>query len=234
MVDSILLPKNRFLWMLLALQGGFVNVGGLLTIHLFVSHVTGFSAHFSESLTQGNFIRSLYFILVPAFFLIGAIFSSLFTEANKFQSKSPRYLIIMMTLAFIYLFVALGGYLGLFGKFGEPFSSFRDFTLLALLSFSCGGQNALFTHYSKSIIRTTHLTGITTDLGIGISKYFISRDEQVGKYNRIRIELIVFFVIGSVLGSLLFPRFEFLAFLFPFFNCLFIGHKLSLKVPDTF
>lgn len=229
MIDSLLMPKNRFLWMLLAVQGGFINIGGLLTIHLFVSHVTGFSAHFSEAFIVRDYIQSFYFLSVPFFFLLGAIFSSIFTEVKKEQNKSPSYLIIMLALSVIFFLLALGGNFGIFGEFGEPFSNFRDFILLALLAFSCGAQNALFTHYSKSIIRTTHLTGITTDLGIGISRYFSSGDREEGKLNRIRIEIIIFFVLGSLLGSLIFPKIKFLAFLFPSVNSAFIGMRLYLS-----
>lgn len=229
MIDTLLIPKNRFLWMLLAFQGGYINIGGLLTIHLFVSHVTGFSAHFSEALINANYLQAFYFVLVPFFFLLGSIFSSLFTEIKKSQNQSPRYLIIMLTLFFIFLIVSLIGNLGLFGNFGEEFTNFRDFLLLVLLAFSCGSQNALFSHYSKSIIRTTHLTGITTDLGIGISKFFISKDILEGKLNRIRIEIIIFFIFGSILGSLIFPKIQFLAFLLPSMISLFIGIRLFVS-----
>ena len=63
MSDSILHPKNRFIWSILAFQGGFVNIGGLLTIHIFVSHITGFSAHFSESLINGELLKAILFLL---------------------------------------------------------------------------------------------------------------------------------------------------------------------------
>lgn len=67
MRDTILNPKNRFTWALLAFQGGLLNVAGLLTVHIFVSHITGFSAYFSTNLLDGNYLKSLYFLLVPFF-----------------------------------------------------------------------------------------------------------------------------------------------------------------------
>lgn len=226
MKDSILLPQNRFIWMLLAFQGGYVNIGGLLTIHLFVSHITGFSAYFSMSLSNLNLLKSFYFLLVPLFFLLGSIFSSLFTEIRKKDSLQPTYIHIMLLISFLFFLVSIGGIYGIFGEFGEPFNNFRDFVLLSLLAFSCGAQNALFTHYSNSIIRTTHLTGITTDLGIGIAKYFISNDINEGKLNKVRIELISSFIFGSLLGAFIFPKLKFIAFLLPSLNSLFIGLRL--------
>lgn len=224
-----MIPKNRFIWLLLALQGGFINIGGLLTVHLFVSHVTGFAAHFSVALSLGQMLKSLYFVLVPIFFLLGAVFSSLFTEVQREKNISPKYYVTMFVLFLIYMTVSIGGEFGVLGVFGEPFINIRDFILLILLSFSCGCQNALVTHYSRSIIRTTHLTGITTDLGIGIAKFFVSRNSNEGKLNRIRLEIIISFVLGSLLGSLIFPKYKFLSFLFPAVISGFIGIKLYLN-----
>lgn len=226
MKDTLLLPKNRFIWALLAFQGGYINIGGLLTIHLFVSHITGFSAHFSLAFKEYNFFKSFYFLLVPFFFLMGSFVSALFTDLRKNKNLQPVYLYIMLMLSLIFLAVSLFGKMGFFGVFGEPFENFRDFVLLSLLAFSCGSQNAIFTHYSKSIIRTTHLTGITTDLGIGLSKYFFSSDFNEGKLNRIRIELILSFILGSLIGSYTFPSYQFLAFLLPSILSLIIGIRL--------
>ena len=136
MKDSILQPKNRFIWLLLALQGGYVNIGGLLTVHIFVSHITGFSAHFSNSLLSGEFLRSLYFLLVPLFFLLGAFFSSLFTEVRKQKQEEPIYVYILVMLSIVYLFISILGFFNFFGTFGEPFENLRDFILLSLLAFS--------------------------------------------------------------------------------------------------
>ncbi len=226
MIDSILQPKNRFTWGLLAFQGGFLNVGGLLTIHMFVSHITGFSAHLATSIAESNLKRSVYFLLVPMFFLVGAFVSSVFTELRKFRNKQPIYIFILLILAAIFLSISIAGSVNFFGEFGEPFENFRDFILLSLLAFSCGMQNAIFTHYSNSIIRTTHLTGITTDLGIGLAKYFISKDVKEGKINKIRIDIIFSFVLGSVVGIFVFQKFQFWAFLVPSALSLTVGLRL--------
>lgn len=228
MTDIILHPRNRFTWALLAFQGGYVNVGGLLTVHIFVSHITGFAAYFSREVIGGNLIHSLYFLLVPFFFLIGAFFSSIFTEVRKKNNRPPVYIQILTVLSILFLLVTLLGAGGFFGKFGEPFQSFRDFILLSILSFSCGSQNAIFTHYSKSIIRTTHLTGITTDLGIGLAKYFVSKDKSEHYYNKIRIDLIVSFISGSLVGIYLFTKLEFLGFILPTIISLGVGIRLYM------
>lgn len=225
-MDVILAPKNRFTWMMLSFQGGFVNIGGLITVHVFVSHVTGFSAHFAQAVAKFSLLEALYFSLVPLFFLFGSFFSSLFTEIRKAKGLPPVYIYIMALLTFFYIVVSLMGYTNQFGKFGEPFENFRDFMLLSILAFSCGAQNALFTHYSKSIIRTTHLTGLTTDLGIGLAKEFFSNDLLEKKVNRLRIQLILSFIFGATAGAFLFPKFEYLGFLLPAIISLIVALRL--------
>lgn len=228
MNDIILLPKNRFVWALLAFQGGYVNVGGLLTVHLFVSHITGYSAHFSLELANGDYLKSIYFLLVPVFFLFGAFFSSVFTEVRKKSNQSPVYMSILAVLSSLFLVISILGTLGYFGTFGEPFQNIRDFILLSLLAFGCGTQNAIFTHYSKSVIRTTHLTGLATDLGIGMAKYFVSKDTNEHHINKIRIDLIISFFVGSLVATFIFPKLQYLAFLLPSIISFVVGARLFL------
>jgi uncharacterized membrane protein YoaK (UPF0700 family) len=226
MADTILRSENRFTWSLLALQGGFINIGGLLTVHIFVSHITGFSAHFSTKIVDGDFTKAIFFLLVPLFFLAGAFLSSIFTEVRKLRKQSPVYIHILLLLSAIFLMISIGGNFGIFGNFGEPFEGIKDFLLLSVLAFSCGTQNAIFTHYSKSIIRTTHLTGITTDLGIGLAKFMISKDTHESYLNKIRINLIISFIFGSLLGAIIFPSYKFNSFLLPSLISLTVGLQL--------
>lgn len=231
MSDTILHRKNRFTWSLLAFQGGFVNMGGLLSIHIFVSHVTGFSARLSKDFVDQNYLRSLYFLFVPIFFLAGSFLSSVLTQVRNNQKeqkakKSPVYIQVLAFLSMIFLAIALLGDNNHFGEFGAPFEEVENFALLCILSFACGTQNAIFTHYSKSIIRTTHLTGLTTDLGIGLAKYFISKDRREGKINAIRINLIFSFIIGSIIGAYVFPKLHFIGFIIPSMISLGVGLRL--------
>lgn len=226
MSDTLLNPKNRFTWSLLAFQGGFINIGGFLSLHVFVSHVTGFASLLAMEMVKKNFIQFFVFLLVPIFFLLGSFLSSIFTEVRKKREGSPIYIHILIFLATLFLGISLIGELGHFGIFGDDFGNTKDYILLSLLSLACGMQNAIFTHYSKSIIRTTHLTGITTDLGIGLAKTLIGKDVKEKQFNRIRINLIFSFIIGSICGVLLFSRIQYLGFVVPSLLSLFVGLRL--------
>jgi uncharacterized membrane protein YoaK (UPF0700 family) len=225
--DAIYSPKNRFLWYLLCFQGGFVNIGGMLAVHHFVSHITGFAGLTAIAFFRANYIEVLLNLLIPVFFLFGSFVTGLFTEVRRQQGKAPVYVFSMIAIAFVFLTIALLGPLNLLGNFGAPIEGVRDYGLLCLLSFACGAQNALFTSASAAIVRTTHLTGITTDLGIGLAKVF------AGKYsaedfaaNRLRIAIIVNFLLGSFVGVYCFNHFHYSAFFIPAGLSLFIAHVL--------
>lgn len=82
--------------------------------------------------------------------------------------KRPKYYLTFGLIFFLLSTVFGLGVTGHFGKFGAPLAFSSDYTLLALLCLVCGIQNGTITTVSKSVIRTTHLTGVTTDLGTGI------------------------------------------------------------------
>jgi uncharacterized membrane protein YoaK (UPF0700 family) len=134
--------------------------------------------------------------------------------------KRPKYYLSFGLIFLLALFVSLAGLFGVFGVFGEAASQPRDFALLALLCLICGLQNATITAVSRSVIRTTHLTGITTDLGIGLARV-LNRGKLPGliddevKANLMRFGIIVFFGLGSVAGGIIFRRFEYGGFLVP-------------------
>ena len=106
----------------------------------------------------------------------------------------------------------------------------RDYTLLAVLCLVCGIQNGAVSLVSRSVVRTTHLTGLTTDLGIGIVRVLNARRLHLGdewKANFMRVGIIAFFISGSTLGYIAFARIGFRGFLFP---CLISGTLFGLTL----
>lgn len=211
---------NVCIWMTLAFQAGMLNIGGLLACHSFVSHVTGFATLFGVQANRGNSLAAFGMLLVPGFFLFGAMLSGFLVDLQLKMHKKPRYYIVFGMLFLLMLAVVIGGFNGLFGTFGEPLEHTGDYTLLALLCMICGAQNGLITLVSHSVIRTTHLTGITTDLGIGLVRVF-NRGRLFGKIddevraNFMRIGIIVFFILGSTAGVKIFTTLAYRGFIVP-------------------
>ena len=211
---------NVTIWMILAFQGGLLNMGGLLACHSFVSHVTGFATLFGYELNREHFKAAAGMLLVPFFFLLGAMLSGFLVDLHLQMHKKPKYHIVFGVLLLLMLLVVVGGFNGYFGVFGNSMETTGDYTLLVLLCLVCGVQNGLVTLVSKSIVRTTHLTGLTTDLGIGIVRvlnrrriHLKNRDEVYA--NLMRAGIIAFFILGSATGVGLFQRLAYRGFLLP-------------------
>lgn len=79
------------------------------------------------------------------------------------------------------------------------------------LLFAMGMQNSLVTSISKSVFRTTHLTGLFTDLGIELSQLFFYKDKfhknKLVKSINLRLTIIAMFFTGGVIGGILFDQF---------------------------
>lgn len=218
--------SNTVVWMSMAFQAGVLNIGGFMACHRFVSHVTGFATFFGVEVSQNpdNAFHAVGMLVVPLFFLLGAMLSGQLVDIRLKLGKKPRYYVTFGVIFSLTVIVLLGGLTGRFGTFGEPLSLQRDYALLILLCLICGIQNGTITSVSKSVLRTTHLTGITTDLGIGIVRFFNRRalDEvsseaakDVSRANLMRIGIIIFFGLGSVAGGYTFNNFGYAGFVFP-------------------
>lgn len=217
--------RNTFLWMILAFQAGVVNIGGLMACHRYVSHVTGFATFFGYDIVEGQYAEALKILAVPMFFLFGAMISGELIDTRLRMGKMPRYYISFGSIFFLIALVWLGGLANLFGPFGGDLADPGSYSLLALLCLVCGIQNGTVTTVSRSVVRTTHLTGITTDLGIGIVRYLNRKrsshriDDEV-RANYMRFAIIFGFVCGSGAGAVLFKAYDYGAFLLPTFTAL--------------
>jgi uncharacterized membrane protein YoaK (UPF0700 family) len=145
------LKRNAILAAYLALVAGFVDSSGYLLSGSFTSHVTGNLARVSTTAAQGAPGAAAIALLVLAFFC-GAVFASLLVESGIF-SRRPR--------AYGTALLLQGGLLALYLARGQ----------LAVLAIAMGMQNSLVTRLSGAVVRTTHLTGVVTDLGIEIARW---------------------------------------------------------------
>ncbi|MFA6238392.1 MAG: YoaK family protein [Bacteriovorax sp.] len=227
--DSLYNPRNLFIWFLLAFQGGILNTGGYLAVHRFVSHVTGFATLAGIKGATFLWIDMWGMLLVPVFFVLGAILSAWSVERRRIKDQNPRYSLVFSIMLLNLLFIAIFGSLGYFGIFGEPFSYGRDYFLLFMLSFTCGLQNAVITSASGSVIRTTHLTGLSTDFGIGMVRIWTTRKnlhKQEVFASWCRLGIFISFFLGSLAAAFLFLKVQFFGFFLPVFISLFVAIRL--------
>lgn len=206
-------------WFMLAAVAGIINVGGFMACQRFVSHVTGFATLAGVDIASGKVLDALGILTVPFFFLIGVMISALNVDRRIARGEPAHYSLVMGLVTLCLVFAGTGGVLGIWGGFGHTLILSRDYLFLALLCLASGLQNAVLTTATGATLRTTHLTGTTTDLGIGLMRWWSSRDPGVRdhekKTNLLRIGLITSFVAGSTLGALLFSHIDYLGFVLP-------------------
>lgn len=233
--------RNLVIWMTLAFQAGAINAGGFIACHKFVSHTTGFATLFGTELAQGQISHSLGMLTVPLFFVMGVMTSAFYIDHQVAVGKQARYDLMIGLICFFMLTVTGLGSAGVFGTFGEAYAGIRDYSLLAILCLACGIQNASITSASGAVVRTTHLTGITTDLGIGLVRVLSSGFSKTTKENEwhaniMRLSLILFFIIGSTFSSFIYYQVHYWGFLLPALTSLailsygyFSSYKKALK-----
>lgn len=213
--------KTYFDWFLLSFLGGNINCGGFLACHRFVSHITGFATLSGISFQEGNWLDFIGTLSIPVFFLLGVVVSGLLTEQKySAEFQGQKYAPVMGLVALLLSFVAIGGSLNFFGAFGDVASIKNDFFLLAALCGACGLQNAAVTSATGATLRTTHLTGLTTDLGLGLVRAEIhppsdKEQSQERRANWLRLATIISFTLGSVVAAFIYVRFQYLGFYFP-------------------
>ena len=208
-----------FHWMLLSFLAGDINSGGLLACGRFVSHMTGFYTLFGQSAAHMTWDEAIGLLSIPFYFLFGVMISAYLVERPVHLGRKPHYALVM-TLAFICLtLAAILGSFGWFGNFGETHLK-SGYFLLALLCTASGLQNSAVSCSSGHSVRVTHMTGNTTDLGIGIVRVFSLKKHTAHHQDELRAAwlragIISAFAIGSAVGAVFFIRFQYLGFLLP-------------------
>ena len=186
---------------LLSFVAGIVNVAGILAVAELTTNVTGHFAFFVDEVYKLNFWPGLIYFLYTFFFLLGSFYSNFLVEF--ISRRNARYVYIIPTAieSLILLLV---------GIFGNSLIPEYSKEIACCLLFAMGLQNSLVTQISNSIVRTTHLTGLFTDLGIELSQLFFYRlpDQRKNLLQSIhlRFMIISFFFIGVVIGGILFSR----------------------------
>lgn len=188
---------------LLSFVAGVVNVAGFLSVQKFTTNITGHFALFVDEVFSREFWNSFHFFLYILFFFLGSFFAGFSVEMMHKINDKMIYRIPILVESSILSLVAI---------FGTVLIDYSPNTVAYALLFAMGLQNALVTKISNSIVRTTHLTGLFTDLGIEISQLFFYKEmEQKKKLTssiRLRFTIISFFFLGGVFGGIMYSKLQ--------------------------
>ena len=197
--------SNRTLGLLLAFNAGAVNAGGFLVVHHYTSHMSGFLAQLADSAVLGQMKIALGAAAVLLAFVTGASTTAIVVNWARHMRLRGTYALPLLIEAVLLLLFGLAGAITL--TWPTPFSV--PFTVL-LLAFLMGLQNAVVTKMSSAQIRTTHMTGVVTDMGIELGKALYwnrrgSPPEQQVRANRARLlmhaGLAGMFLAGGLAGA---------------------------------
>jgi uncharacterized membrane protein YoaK (UPF0700 family) len=193
---------NLRLASMLSFVSGIVNITGLLSIGILTTNITGHFAFFSEEVTKASYSAAFVYLFYIVSFLLGAFFSNLIAELLVRYRKTGYY------AAPILVEIVILSSIALYLHFNELPREEAPFIACALL-FAMGLQNALVTKVSGSVVRTTHLTGIFTDLGIELSLLLSHKNNErraLKKSVSLKLVIILFFLLGGLLGGLLYLK----------------------------
>jgi len=194
---------NRHLGWALAFVAGSINAGGFLAVQQYTSHVTGIVSTLADQLALGHLGLVVDAIVGVLAFLLGAMCCALMVNfARRKKLASEFSLPLMLEALLILCFGLLGSRLAQFEGLLLPFT-------VVLLCFIMGLQNAVVTKLSNAVIRTTHMTGIVTDLGIELGKliYWNRDPDHPMPVHADRERIVVLcgllgaFTLGGIIGA---------------------------------
>jgi len=193
------LKHNLRIASLLSFVAGIVNVAGFLAVQRLTTNVTGHFAFFVDEIFKLRFWQGFIYFLYIFFFFLGSFVSNLIVEIISKKNDSLIYIIPTIIESLILFFLAV---------FGQFLVSQNPNLLACSLLFAMGLQNSLVTTISNATVRTTHLTGLFTDLGIELSQLFFykQKDQKDKLYSsiKLRLTIITFFFLGGLLGGILY------------------------------
>ncbi len=211
----------------LALVAGFVNSAGFIFIGSFTSHVTGNVGRFADDLVSNLSAAPFALLLVAAYFA-GTFVASMAIESNVVRARSRVYGGLLLLEAMLLVIFAL-----LSSVMDTRNPRFHDVQAV-LLCIAMGMQNSFVTRLSGAVVRTTHLTGVVTDLGIESARWFRLWRAQIAQRTKLRLVagdapaaaplasrthlllmIVVTFLVGSVVGAVSAAHLGALALLVP-------------------
>jgi uncharacterized membrane protein YoaK (UPF0700 family) len=188
---------------LLSFVAGIVNVSGFLAVQKLTTNVTGHFAFFVEQVFQLHYwIGFLYFLYI-FFFFLGAFVSGFLVEWVARKNENTTYMLpLFIEIVLLLLVVILGDNLI------ENYANIIACTLL----FGMGLQNALVTKISNAVVRTTHLTGLFTDLGIELAQLFFYKQpdlrQKLFSSIQLRGTIISCFFVGGIVSGLFYSKMQ--------------------------
>ena len=221
--NSRTVKDNMQLGALTAFSAGMVNVVSVIIFFAFTSNVTGHYAILAEEVAKGNW-NQVFVVLTWIFmFFIGNFISNFIiinlNEKNSYIAHSTPLVIEMICLFAV----------GTYGAFFYKETLWETEIMVGIMLLAMGLQNGLTASISNFSIKTTHLTGLTTDLGILASLYTQKKyreNKALKDKRKILLSIVTAYLLGGVFAGVVYLKIEFFVF---YVACLVIGVIISYE-----
>ncbi|MES2347083.1 MAG: YoaK family protein [Pseudomonadota bacterium] len=195
--------SNRRLGRSLAFVAGAVNAGGFFAVGQYTSHMSGIVSALADNAALGEVALVAAGFASLLAFLFGAATSAILINWGRRRGAHSQYALpLIVEAALLLCFGLMGAKLGASGQISA---------IVALLCFVMGLQNAIVTKVSRAEIRTTHVTGLVTDIGIELGKLFYwngparagGADKVMADRGKLRLlsSLLAMFLAGGLAGA---------------------------------
>ncbi|WP_183580741.1 YoaK family protein [Mucilaginibacter sp. X5P1] len=205
------LKENLMLASSTAFVSGMTNVSGVVAFLAFTANVTGHFSNLAENIIEQNFQQVIVFSLWLFLFLAGSFTSNFLVRWQSHKSNYRANALPIIIEIIILLFVAFYGQ----HYYDETLREKQVITGAIILSM--GLQNGLVSNISGGLIKTSHLTGLFTDLGADIAEWLHPGTPKTPALkNRlyIRFTILGFYFFGALIGGYFFDKYEFAIFYF--------------------
>jgi uncharacterized membrane protein YoaK (UPF0700 family) len=194
----------RWVWTgawVLAFIAGIVNVVGLLGFqHQAITHLTGNTSLLAAAMAAGDLSATLHFAALIGAFVAGTTLSGFIIQDSTLQLGRRYGVALLLVSLLLFASVPLLQHSSAYGMYAA--------------ACACGLQNAMVSTYSGAVVRTTHLSGMFTDLGISFGHALRRLPVDI---RRLQLCFLVIsgFLCGGVSGTLAFNRFGYSALFVP-------------------
>jgi uncharacterized membrane protein YoaK (UPF0700 family) len=205
------LRENLMLASSTAFVSGVLNVAGMVAFLAFSSNITGHVANLANHFVQQNFREVAVFLIWLFMFFSGAFMSHFIVRSLEHKSLYRAHATPVIVEIVILLFVAVYGH-----HFYQETQLEREI-IIGLLLFANGLQNSLVSTVSGGLIKSSHLTGLFTDLGGDIAEWLHPRTERsiiVKNKIYLRLTILSFYFVGGIAGGYFFDLYSFAIFYF--------------------
>ena len=188
----------RLAWSLAGIAGA-LNTAGFYAANLYSSNMTGNVSAVADHLALADLGTAATYLALVAIFISGAAVSAMLISAGRRREMVGIYAFSVLAESVLLMVLAAAD----FWLSGGP----RGAVLAFGLSFLMGMQNAVVTRISNARVRTTHVTGMVTDIGIELghladAMWHRGRGDFNGEKLKLHAFTVLSFMGGGIVGVL--------------------------------